>query len=113
MWATVLALFKLVDRIGDALTNESAGMGRGMAAARLEELLSAAHLSAVTLEELSRAGASVAEQSVQFFRPDGDGGSELSVGQYLGWVRAVCEPFTGAANDAADLMYDEAGTLAT
>jgi hypothetical protein len=110
--ATTLALFQLVDRIADVVTEPSAGMDRGLNAARLEELLGAAYLSAVALEEdMSRAGTSVIEQSVQFFTPQ-DSTDRISVGQYLGWVRAVCEPFTAAANDSADLLYDEAGTLA-
>ena len=109
--ATVLALCELANRIRKVVTEQNADMGRGLAAARLEELLSTAYLSAVTLEEdLNRAGTSVAEQSVQFFNPVGN--PKLSIGQYLGWVRAVCEPFTGASNDSADLMYDEAGMLA-
>lgn len=98
-------LGRLMEDIHERVTKTPDGAARGVAAARLEELLLAADTAAAALEaELHRFGTAPAEQDVQPLGADGD---EISLGQLIAWVRALCAPFAGAEHAAAGLFRED------
>ncbi len=102
----IAALGQLMDSILTRVSVPIGGMGRGVAASRLEELLTAADSAAEALEnDLVRFGTTPAEQEVQFLGADGP--RDISLAQFIGWVRALCAPFVGIENAAAALTQDE------
>jgi hypothetical protein len=84
----------------------------GVAAARLEELLTAALASVDQLEvDLERSGTDIPEQDVQL-EPERDSQTvRLSIGQFIRWVRSTALPYAGAENRAATLRRNHARLL--
>lgn len=107
--AELTGLGLLMDSIQSRVSNPQAGQSLGVAAGRLEELLTAADGAAANLEhDLSRFGSTPAEQEVHFL---GRAASGVSLAQFIGWVRALCMPFVGVENAAAALTAEELAIL--
>ena len=111
-------LVALLHSMAQRIVTASQTIPLGAAAARLEELLSAALRSVDQLEfDLERSGTDLPEQDVQFETDEeptaaGSGnGNRLSIGQFIRWVRAVALPYAGADNRAAMLRGDQAAVL--
>jgi len=109
--AEIAELGQLMSDIHRRVTTTLTTEARGVAAALLEELLTAADAAADQLNtDLVRFGTTAMEQDVQFpFGPPGK--RTISLAQFISWVRAVCLPFTGTENAAADLLPEEARIL--
>ncbi|WP_104667331.1 hypothetical protein [Ensifer adhaerens] len=105
--AELRAVFGLLCSIGRRIVSVQEGAQRGVNSARLELALTATLSAAVALEDqLERTGTDPIEQDLvlvpaQEGSPETFGG--LSLGQFLGWVRAVAEPFSRPENKAANL----------
>ena len=104
-------LIELVAAIGRRLIADRPDEGRGQAAARLEECLTAARVSVDALElSLERSGTDLFEQDIQYDESD-DVSTRLSIGQFIRWVRATSEPFARAENRAATLREAQVALL--
>ncbi len=105
--AELRAVFGLLCSIGRRIVSVQEGAQRGVNSARLELALTATLSAAVALEDqLERTGTDPIEQDLvlvpaQEGSPETFGG--LSLGQFLGWVRAVAGPFSRPENKAANL----------
>jgi len=108
-------LIDLLISIAVRLSSRRPDEERGLAAARLEEALTAALGTADVLEiELVRAGTDLIEQDIDTVTDDDDddSGDRLSIGQFVRWVRAVAGPFSTADHRAASLRAPELRVLA-
>ncbi|WP_077963469.1 hypothetical protein [Ensifer adhaerens] len=105
--AELRAVFSLLCSIGRRIVSVQEGAQRGVNSARLELALTATLSAAVALEDqLERTGTDPIEQDLVLVPAQGgEGGAppSLSLGQFLGWVRAVAEPFSRPENKAASL----------
>ncbi|MCD2317304.1 hypothetical protein LQ954_14240 [Sphingomonas sp. IC-11] len=106
-------LISLQESICKRLTASQSGAQLGVAAARLEELLTAALASADQLEAyLERSGTDIPEQDVQLEPKSDTGTVRLSIGQFIRWVRSVALAYAGAENRAVTLRRNQAQLLA-
>ncbi|MBD9374516.1 hypothetical protein IB238_17985 [Rhizobium sp. ARZ01] len=108
--AELRAIFRLLCSIGSRVLLVQEGAQRGVNAARLELALTATLGAAIALEDqLERTGTDAIEQDLQFVpAQEGSSGTVgLSLGQFLGWVRAVAEPFARPENSAANLYSED------
>lgn len=107
-------LISLQESICKRLTASRNSPQLGVAAARLEELLTAALTSVDQLEAyLEQSGTDIPEQDVQLEPESEDRGTvRLSIGQFIRWVRSTALPYADAEHRAATLRRNHAHLLA-
>ncbi|WP_033920049.1 hypothetical protein [Sphingomonas sp. 37zxx] len=110
--AEIAGLLTLIESIGTRLMRPRGSEQRGLAAARLEETMTAAlgavdHLEAA----LERWGTDLLEQDVQFVPTIGSADDTMSIGQFIRWARATATPFARSDMAAAALRGREAVVL--